>query len=252
MLWAIDVGNTHTVVGLYDGYWHELWRLDTSNYATEDEFASALHSLCQMSGTEFSAEGVIVASVVPSMDSHVEHFAHKWLKTQVEFLRTGEQVGLEIDYRPPTAVGADRIANAIAALEKRRPPVVIVDFGTATTFDCIGADGTYLGGAIMPGVEVSAESLASKTAKLPQVALEAPEHAVGKTVVESLQSGLVLGYAGAIDALCRQIMEELGKETEFLVTGGLGKLFIDKCEMLGEYDSHLTLDGLRLAWLRIR
>ena len=252
MLWAIDVGNTHTVVGIYDDKWLELWRLDTTNYATEDEFATALFGLCQMSGTEFKADVVMVASVVPSMDQHIEHFAQKWLKSQVMFLRTGDQVGLKVDYRPPTAVGADRIANAIAALEKVSPPVVVVDFGTATTFDCIGPDGTYLGGAIMPGVEVSAESLASRTAKLPQVSLETPQRAIGKTVVESLQSGLVLGYAGAVDALCRQISEELGEGTTFLTTGGLGKLFLDKCEMLDEFDPHLTLDGLRIAWGRIR
>ena len=251
MLWAIDVGNTHIVVGLHDGSWRHVWRLDTSHYTTEDALASALHSLCQMSEVPFVADGMIVGSVVPAVDTHIGHFAQKWLKTEAMFLRTGEQIGLKVDYMPPTAVGADRIANALGALERVAPPLVVVDFGTATTFDCVGADGHYKGGSIMPGIEVSAQSLASKTAKLPQVALEAPENAVGKTVTESLQSGLVLGYAGAVDALCRQIKKELGSDTKFLVTGGLGKLFVERCEMLGEYDPYLTLDGLRLAFLKL-
>lgn len=252
MLWAIDVGNTHTVVGLYDGYWHEQWRLDTTRYATEDELGEALHGLCNMSGNEFSASGIIVGSVVPAMNGPLASLAHKWLKAPVRFLETGEQVGLKVDYAPPHAVGADRIANALAALEKAEPPLIVVDFGTATTFDTIDAEGTYVGGAIMPGVEVSSESLSLRTALLPNVAPEAPKHAIGKTVKESLQAGLVLGYAGAVDALVRRIRDELGGKATVLATGGHGRLFTDQCDELTEYDEHLTLEGLRIAWDRMQ
>jgi len=251
MLWAIDVGNTHTVVGLFDGNWREQWRLDTKNYATEDELAEVLHGLCKMSGNEFSAEGVIVGSVVPAINEPLKALAHKWLKAPVRFLETGEQVGLKVDYTPPYAVGADRIANALAALDKARPPVIVADFGTATTFDTVDADGTYVGGAIMPGIEVSSESLSSRAALLPNVSLEAPERAIGKTVTESLQAGLVLGYAGAVDALIRRIRDELGGKATVLATGGHGRLFVDLCEELTEYDPRLTLDGLRIAWGRL-
>ena len=251
MLWAIDVGNTHTVVGLFDGTWREHWRLDTTHYATEDELAEVLHGLCKMSDNEFSATGLIVGSVVPAMNEPLKALAQKWLKAPVRFLETGDQVGLKVDYSPPQAVGADRIANALAALYKTEPPLIVVDFGTATTFDTVDIDGTYVGGAIMPGVEVASESLSSRTALLQSVAPEAPEQAIGKTVKQSLQSGLVLGYAGAVDALVRRIREELGGKATVLATGGHGRLFVDMCEELSEYDPHLTLDGLRIAWDRM-
>ncbi|MCH8978166.1 MAG: type III pantothenate kinase [Armatimonadetes bacterium] len=251
MLWAIDVGNTHTVVGLFDGGWREHWRLDTTHYATEDELAEVLSGLCRMSGHEFSASGVIVGSVVPAMNEPLKALAEKWLKAPVRFLETGAQVGLKVDYTPPHAVGADRIANALAALDKTKPPLVVVDFGTATTFDAVDSEGTYVGGAIMPGVEVSSESLSARTALLQSVAPEAPGRAIGKTVKESLQSGLVLGYAGAVDALARRISDELGGNATVLATGGHGRLFVDLCDELSEYDPRLTLDGLRIAWNRM-
>jgi type III pantothenate kinase len=250
MLWAIDVGNTHTVVGVHDGSWRHVWRLDTHNYATEDELAAVLKSLCDLAGTKLRATGVVVASVVPRMDRALEAFAQTWLGCKPVFLRTGEQVGLNVDYSPPNAVGADRIANALGALLKTKPPLIVVDFGTATTFDTVNASGTYVGGAIMPGPEVSASSLASRTAKLPSIALEAPRTAIGKSVVGSLQSGLVLGYADAVDGLVRRIKQELGGDVRVIATGGLGHLFAGQCNEIESYDPHLTLDGLRIAWER--
>jgi type III pantothenate kinase len=252
MLWAIDVGNTHTVVGLHDGEWRHLWRLDTHHYSTEDELAQVLKGLCELSSAGFASDDVVIASVVPRLDRVLETFTSKWLNVESKFLRTGDQVGLKVAYSPPSAVGADRLANALGALAKVRPPVIVVDFGTATTFDTVDASGTYVGGAIMPGPEVGAASLASRTAKLPSVSLERPSTAIGKTVVGSLQSGMVLGYADAVDGLVRRIKKELGGTAAVLSTGGLGAIYMDLCEEIEEYDQHLTLDGLRIAIGRMR
>jgi type III pantothenate kinase len=252
MLWAIDVGNTHTVVGLYDGSWRHLWRLDTHHYSTEDELAQMLKGLCDIDGVGFFADGVAVASVVPRLDVVIEAFVQKRFGIPPFFLRTGDQVGLAVDYTPRDAVGADRLANAIGALARYKPPLIVVDFGTATTFDTVDGQGAYVGGAIMPGPEVAAASLASRTAKLPSVALEPPAAAIGKNVTNSLQSGLVLGYADAIDGLARRIKGELGGQAKVVATGGLGKVFAELCSEIEEYDPHITLDGLRIAWERTR
>lgn len=252
MLWAIDVGNTNTVVGLYDGGWTETWRLGTHNYATEDELAATLTSLCSLADKALNADGAIVASVVPALDRILIEFCRRWLDCEPKFLRTGDQVSLEVQYSPPHAVGADRLANALGALAKFEPPLIVVDFGTATTFDTVDGKGRYVGGAIMPGPEVSASSLASRTAKLPSIALEPPTSAVGKTIVGSLQSGLVLGYADAIDGLLRRIKTEIGENARVVSTGGLGQMFADICQGIELHDPQLTLDGLRIAWERMR
>lgn len=252
MLWAIDVGNSHTVVGLFDGKWRHLWRLDTHHYSTEDELAQVLRGLCELSDVPFACTGLAVASVVPRLDLVIASFAKKWLGVEPFFLRLGSQVGLTVDYTPVGAVGADRLANALGALARLTPPLIVVDFGTATTFDTVDGSGAYVGGAIMPGPEVAAASLASRTAKLPSVSLQAPVAAIGKDVVGSLQSGLVLGYADAIDGLARRIKRELGGNARVVATGGLGRLYADLCGEIEEYDEHLTLDGIRIAWEQTR
>lgn len=249
MLWAIDVGNTHTVVGLWNGTeWASVWRRATDPEASEDELAAWVKSLCDLSGHAFVADAVVVASVVPQASESLARLARRWLHCEALFVQTGEQVGLTVRYDPPHAVGADRIANALGALARWTPPILVVDFGTATTFDAIDASGAYVGGAILPGVEVSSKALVGRTAKLPQIELKKPERAVGRNTVESLQSGVVLGYAGAIDALARRMEAELGGEATIVATGGLGALFVDLCDSIAVYDPHLTLDGLRLAW----
>lgn len=252
MLWAIDVGNTHTVFGLHDGSdWRAVWRVTTRGTGTEDELAGTLKTLCNLEHVPFAAEGVIVGSVVPAVNDTLTRLARKWLGQEARFLRTGEEVGLPVEYQPPTAVGADRIANALGALALVPPPVVVVDFGTATTFDVINARGAYQGGSILPGPLVSMEALFSHTAKLPQIQLLPPAHAIGQTTVEALQSGIVLGYAGAIDAVAERILSELGGDVPVLVTGGLGAQFMDLCSSLDRYEPHLTLEGLRLAFGRM-
>jgi type III pantothenate kinase len=251
MLWAIDVGNTHTVVGLYQDGWRAVWRLATHSGDTEDELAAQLSQLCDVAGLAFKTDGVVIGSVVPSITHTWAHFAQKWLGREPVFLECGHQVGLEVVYKPANAVGADRIANALAALDLVGAPVVVVDFGTATTFDTIDGHGRYLGGAILPGVLVSLEALSQRAAKLPQVSLEEPTRAIGTDTVSALRSGVMFGYAGAVDAILERILAELASNTTVLATGGLAGSFMKICRNLSRQEPNLTLDGLRLAFQRL-
>jgi type III pantothenate kinase len=248
MLWAIDIGNTHAVVGLHDGgHWRAVWRVSTQTQGTEDELAATFEALCRVAGLEFKASAAVVASVVPSATRSWLDFCERWLGVPPRVLERGDQVGIEVTYDPPHAVGADRIANALAALQQIGAPCVVVDFGTATTFDCIDAAGRYIGGAILPGVLVSVEALASRAAKLPPIALREPEAAVGRNTVQALESGVMFGYAGAVDAVARRIRTELGGAAHVVGTGGLAEAFADLCEELDSVDPMLTLEGLRAA-----
>jgi type III pantothenate kinase len=203
-----------------------------------------------MAGFPFAVDRVVVGSVVPPLDEEVRRVCEKWLAQAPFFLRTGDQVGLRVTYDPPNAVGADRLANAVAALELCPPPIVVVDFGTATTFDCIDSQGRYAGGAIMPGVQLASDALSSRAAKLPKFELRAPARAVGRNTVESMQSGTMFGYAGAVEAVVARIAAEVGKP-RVLATGGLGGLFVELCPSIEQYEPRLTLEGLRIAASRI-
>jgi type III pantothenate kinase len=252
MLLAIDAGNTQTVYGMWDGTsWAATWRRNTDGAETEDELAVWLQGVCSLSHIPFEVDRVVVATVVPAIHTSVERLAAKWLKAPVTFLENGLQVGLEVDYEPKTAVGPDRIANALGALRSYKPPVIVVDFGTATTFDVVDRNGAYAGGAILPGIEVASSALVGRTSRLPRFELKAPERAVGKNTQESLQSGMMLGYAGAIDALAHRIDGEIGGGSTIIATGGLGSIFLDLCESIVAYDKTLTLDGLVVAAERL-
>lgn len=251
MLLAIDVGNTHTVYGLWDGDWRAVFRLGTDPDETEDELAAALRGLFELSGLPFRVDAAICASVVPGVNDALSKLCDRWLGVPLRFLRTGEEVGLPVRYEPPTGVGADRIANALAALARFAPPIVVVDFGTATTFDVVDAEGVYVGGAILPGLILSGQALSGKTAKLPQVELVAPSRAVGRNTSESMQSGLMFGYAGAIDGIARRIRSEVGEGARVIATGGLGARFTGLCETLESYEPTLTLEGLLIAHRRL-
>jgi type III pantothenate kinase len=252
MLLAIDVGNTHTVFGLWNGEsWCAVWRRATNAADTEDQLAAWLKGLFDLSGFDWRVDYALCASVVPAANEALDKLCERWLGVRVHFLRTGEEVGLPVDYEPASAVGADRIANALGALEKYPAPIVVVDFGTATTFDSISADGVYVGGAILPGVGLSSQALFQRAAKLPQVEFKAPETAIGKTTIHSLQSGIMLGYAGAIDALATKINAELGGNATVIATGGLGGLFLGLCESIESYEPTLTLEGLLVASRRL-
>ncbi len=252
MLLAIDVGNTHTVCGVWSkNRWQAIWRKSTRPEETEDEVAAWLKTMFDLGKLEWQIDSAICSSVVPQVEATWTRLGNTWLKTPVRFLRNGSDVGLDIDYDPPHAVGADRIANAIAALDRFQPPIIVIDFGTATTFDAIGARGTYLGGAILPGVTLSSEALFSKAAKLPTVPYIAPETALGRNTIHSMQSGIMLGYAGAIDALANQIRSELGGNARVIATGGLAGLFMGICKSIESCEPTLTLDGLVIAASRL-
>lgn len=251
MLLAIDVGNTHTVFGAWNGSeWVGLWRRTTSRQVTEDQLAVWLKGVCELQQIAFEFDDAWCCSVVPGANAALSKLCDKWLGKKLSFLVSGDQVGIKVTYDPPHAVGADRIANALAGLAKHAPPIIVVDFGTATTFDSIGRDGSYLGGAILPGVKLSSEALFDRAAKLPQVEFVAPATALGTTTVHSLQSGIMLGYAGAIDTLAKRIDAEMGGGSTILATGGLGGLFLGISEAITSYEPTLTLDGLVLAQSR--
>lgn len=252
MLLAIDIGNTHTVFGLHrEGKWVEIWRKHTNQLETEDELAAWFLQLSRERSVEGLPRACICASVVPAATQATELLAKKWFQCPIRFLESGESVGLPIQYYPPESVGADRIANALGAIEKYTLPAVIVDFGTATTFDVISGDGVYLGGAIFPGVEVSMEALSSRAAKLPQFSLKTPKVAIGTTTRESLQSGHVFGYVGAIHEILERISDELGTRPTIVGTGGLATMFGELSDAIEIIDPTLTLDGLVIAAHRL-
>lgn len=255
MLLAIDVGNTHCVFGVWhEGRWAAQWRHATDSATTEDQLGAWLRTMFEMAGLPWAIEGLICACVVPPMVEPLRLLAQRWLGLEARFLRDGAAVGLTVAYSPPNSVGADRLANALGALESVAPPFIVVDFGTGTNFDAVDREGRYVGGAIMPGVLVGSEALFRRAAKLPHVeglALAAPPRAIGGTTVESLQSGIVLGYAAAIDGLVGRMDAELGGGCRVLATGGLGGTFLPLCERLERFEPTLTLDGLRVAAQRL-
>lgn len=247
MLLAIDVGNSHTVFGVWNGAkWVATWRHQTDVETTEDELAAWLFQMMTVAAITGRIKQIACASVVPGMNQILALLGRKYFKCEIEFLTGSADHGVKVDYNPPNAVGADRIANAIAALAQYPAPIIVVDFGTATTFDVIDKDSVYVGGAIMAGPITSMQSLVSRTAKLPSIDLVAPETAIGKHTSHSIQSGVMFGYAGAIDALVGRISTELGVKPKVIATGGLGGVFFGLCESIEGYDEMLTLDGIRM------
>ncbi|MBS1718111.1 MAG: type III pantothenate kinase [Armatimonadetes bacterium] len=252
MLLAIDVGNTQTVYGFWSrGAWRLTLRRETHVEETEDEIAAWLWACLRAKALEPAVTSIVCASVVPAMERTVTLLAAKWFKLEPTFVTASSPLGIQVCYEPPSAVGADRICNALGALAKYKPPIIVVDFGTATTFDVIDADGHYAGGAILPGLMISARALATSTAKLPSIAYKAPERAIGRNTVESIQSGLMLGYAGAIDSLAARIGGELKGDATVIATGGLSEMFMGLAKSIQHLEPDLTLDGLRMAHQKI-
>ncbi len=257
LLLAIDIGNTHTVAGLYDGdELKEHWRIATDSHATADQLAALFSSLLRLKGYKLSDEArMIVSSVVPSLVGQYEQLAVRFLETKALVVGPGLKTGLPVLTNNPHEVGADRIVNAVAAIELWGSPCVVVDFGTATTFCAISAAGEYLGGAIAPGVEVSLEALTSRAARLSRVDLGEPEAVIGKTTAGSLRSGVVYGFAGLVDGIVRRIQKELAGENDgnkiaTIATGGFAGLVVPHTETLGRVDPLLTLKGLKLVYER--
>ncbi|MDM7460411.1 MAG: type III pantothenate kinase [bacterium] len=250
MLLGIDVGNTHTVLGVYEqGRWHA-WRVHTNVARTEDEHYILLRTLLSAAGLPESITGVSVCSVVPALDEPLRQMARRWLHCEPLFVSHALELGFRIDYEPPTAVGADRLANAVAGVALCGRPVIVVDFGTATTLDAVSREAVYVGGAILPGIELMLESLAGRTARLPRIAIEDACQPIGKTTPDSLRSGVILGSVGAIEYLVGLFRRELGDDAQVVATGGLAQRFAPHCPSIQRVEPTLTLEGLRILWER--
>jgi type III pantothenate kinase len=247
MLLAIDVGNSHTTFGLWDGNaWVATWRHRTDIESTEDEIGAWLVTMFERARLPFQLQSAACASVVPGIDRTLALMIKKFFGLTLKFLTATSDHKIKVDYTPASGVGADRIANTLAALAKFKPPVVVVDFGTATTFDVIDKQGTYLGGAILAGPITSLAALVSNTAKLPAIELKEPETVIGKSTTHAIQSGIMFGYAGGIDAIVKRIIDEVGEPAKVISTGGLGDVFVTMCNSIEAQDDNLTLDGIRI------
>lgn len=255
MLLAIDVGNTNTTFAAFDGERLAAdWRIGTVTSRTEDEYGVILSGLLERDGLKFDQiDGVAISSVVPATIYPLVKFSREWLAVSDPLvLGSGVDCGIEIRYHPKTDVGADRIANAIAAHETYGGPVIVVDFGTATTFDAVASDGTYLGGAISPGIETSIEALVARASQLRRVQFVRPPSVIGTTTVESLQSGVVYGFAGQVDGIVERFKAEMGGSAKVVATGGLAELIAPESRTIEAIDQLLTLRGLRLFYERNR
>lgn len=253
MLLVIDIGNTNIVIGLYEGtaLTHH-WRLQTNTRKTEDEYGVLMRQLFADAGDPRDISGCILSSVVPPMQSMFVTMIERYFGARPMVVGPGIKTGMPILAENPREVGADRIVNAVAAYARTADATIVVDFGTATTFDAISPEGEYLGGAICPGVAISADALYVRASKLPRVDVVAPPRVIGRNTVSAMQSGIVYGYVGLVNGMVARFERELGRRSHVVATGGLGRLFTEHCETVDEYDPDLTLNGLRLLWERNR
>ncbi|MFZ5967928.1 MAG: type III pantothenate kinase [Bacillota bacterium] len=254
MLLAFDVGNTNIVLGVYKG--KELinhWRISTDKNKTSDEYGMLINQLFAYEGLNLAdVEDVIISSVVPTLMYSLQHMAYNYCKKEAIVVGPGVKTGINIKYDNPKQVGADRIVNAVAAYEQYGGPLIIVDFGTATTFCAISEKGEYLGGSISPGIKISSEALFQNAAKLPRVELVKPGSVICKNTVSSMQAGIVYGYIGLVDHIVKRMKKEIGNHPNLKViaTGGLASLIASESETIDEINRFLTLDGLRIIYER--
>lgn len=254
MLLVIDVGNTNTVVGLYDGTnLVQHWRLETNRGKTEDEYGILLRQLLDVAGLKPDVvNAAIMSSVVPPLGETFVAVMKRYFDVRLTSVGPGTRTGMPIRYENPREVGADRIVNAVAAFDRCHTAAVVVDFGTATTFDAIGGDGSYLGGAIAPGVKISTEALFLAASKLPRVELTPPRSVIGRNTTESMQAGFIFGYVGLVDGIVERMKSELSKESNIRViaTGGLATLIAKESRTIDDVEPLLTLEGLRILYSR--
>lgn len=247
MLLAIDIGNTNVVLGVFDKErLVENWRVGTNAQITPDEYAMTFKDLFNFSGIRFDqVTGVIISSVVPPLLPVMIEMSRKYFRIEPMVVTSELKTGLTIRYDNPKEVGADRIVNAAAAFKLYGGPLVIVDFGTATTFCAVTEDGAYLGGAICPGVKISAEALFQRASKLPRVELAKPPKVIGSDTVSAMQAGIIYGYAGLVDGIVERMKKELAANAKVVATGGLAELVSPETKTIQEVKPHLTLEGLR-------
>jgi len=248
MLLAVDVGNTQTHFGAYEGErLLEHWRFATVRSSTADELGAALSNLLELRGYGFAdISASIVSSTVPQLEPEWLAMARRYLGHEMLAVGPGTRTGMAIRYDNPREIGADRLVNAVALRERFDGLAVCVDFGTATTFDVVSEHAEYLGGALMTGIEISLEALSERGARLPKIELAPPKSVIGKNTIDAIRSGVVYGYAGAIDAILRRLYAELGERAQVVATGGLAGLVVPYSEEIDEIDDELTLTGLRL------
>jgi type III pantothenate kinase len=254
MLLAIDAGNSNITLAVFKG--EELmahWRLRTDAARTTDDYGSTIRSLFQLADLDFKdLEAIVIASVVPALNLTLERMAETYFKLTAVFVDHTTRTGLTINYDSPADLGADRIVDAIAAVAKYGAPCIVVDFGTATTFNAINAAGEFIGGAISPGLMTCSEALFSRAAKLPRVEFAKPASVIGSSTVSAMRSGLYHGYAGLVDGVLQRMIAELDAAPRVIATGGLAHSIAPASQLISEVDDTLTLEGLRLVYERIR
>ena len=260
MLFVLDVGNTNTVLGVFarsssnSEHYDKLlanWRVTTRGSQTVDEYGVLFRNLFSMQGLEpKEIRGIIVSSVVPPLDSTLRRVCERYFHQKPLFVEPGIKTGMPVLYENPAEVGADRIVNAVAAFEKHGGPCIVVDFGTATTFDCVTGKGEYQGGVICPGIGISADALFSRTARLQRVDIRKPASVIGTNTVVNMQAGIYYGYLGLVDGILRRMKSEVEGIRRVVATGGLAELFQGESEFIDEVDPELTLKGLKIIWDR--
>jgi type III pantothenate kinase len=247
MLLAIDVGNTSTVFGLFDGgSLGEHWRVATERNRSGDELGALYRGFLDLG----SVDGISLSSTVPQLVRSYQEFAARYTDAELLELGPGVKTGMPVRYDDPREVGPDRIANAVAAAESQGAPCIVVDFGTSTNFDVVSAEAEYIGGVLAPGIEISMDALFQRAARLRKIDFVDPPSVIGKTTVASLQSGLVYGFAGQVDGIVDAIRGEMGSEVPAIATGGLAELIVPHTRTIERIDPFLTLEGLRLVWER--
>ena len=250
MILLIDVGNTNVTIGACEN--NEIkasWRMTTNKDQTSDEIGVTLRNFFTYNEIDIAnIEGTIISSVVPPIMYSLTHAVRKYIGTEPIIVKSTSKMGLTIKVDNPKEVGADRLVNAVAAIKKYKAPLIIVDFGTATTFCTINKDNEYLGGVILPGVKISLNALVEKTAKLPRIEIAKPESIIGTNTVSSMQAGMYYGYAGSVDNIVTKIKEELGEDATVIATGGLARMIAKEAKTIDTIDSELTLEGLKIIY----